>query len=43
MLDLMRIFVQVVEEESYTLVARRLGVSQPAISNHMRTLEEKMG
>lgn len=43
MLDLMRIFVQVVEEESYTLVARHLGVSQPAISNHMRTLEEKLG
>lgn len=42
MLDLMRIFVQVVEEESYTLVARRLGVSQPAISNHMRSLEEKL-
>lgn len=43
MLDLMRIFVQVVEEESYTLVARHLGVSQPAISNHMRALEEKLG
>lgn len=43
MLDLMRIFVQVVEEESYTLVARHLGVSQPAISNHMRSLEEKLG
>lgn len=43
MLDLMRIFVQVVEEESYTLVARHLGVSQPAISNQMRALEEKLG
>lgn len=43
MLDLMRIFIQVVEEESYTLVARHLGVSQPAISNHMRALEEKLG
>ncbi|AHF06751.1 LysR family transcriptional regulator [Desulfitobacterium metallireducens] len=42
MLDLMRIFVQVVEEGSYTLVARHLGVSQPAISNHMRSLEEKL-
>lgn len=42
MLDLMRIFVQVVEKGSYTLVARHLGVSQPAISNHMRSLEEKL-
>ncbi|HVJ48686.1 selenium metabolism-associated LysR family transcriptional regulator [Desulfitobacterium sp.] len=43
MLDLMRIFVQVVEEGSYTLVAHHLGVSQPAISNHMRSLEDKLG
>lgn len=42
MLDLMRIFLQVVEEGSYTLVARHLGVSQPAISNHMRSLEQKL-
>lgn len=42
MLDIMRIFVQVVEEGSYTIVARHLGVSQPAISNHMRSLEEKL-
>lgn len=39
----MRLFVQVVEEKSYTQVARRLGVSQPAISNQMRVLEEKLG
>ena len=43
MLDLMRLFVQVVEEKSYTQVARRLGVSQPAISNQMRVLEDKLG
>lgn len=43
MLDLMHLFVQVVEEKSYTQVARRLGVSQPAISNQMRVLEEKLG
>jgi LysR family transcriptional regulator, transcriptional activator of the cysJI operon len=43
MLDLIRLFVQVVEEKSYTQVARRLGVSQPAISNQMRVLEEKLG
>jgi DNA-binding transcriptional LysR family regulator len=43
MLDLMRLFIQVVEEKSYTQVARKLGVSQPAISNQMRVLEEKLG
>lgn len=43
MLDLMRLFVQVVEEKSYTQVARHLGVSQPAISNQIRVLEEKLG
>lgn len=43
MLDLMRLFVQVIEEQSYTAVARRLGISQPAVSNQMRVLEEKLG
>ncbi|WP_206812447.1 selenium metabolism-associated LysR family transcriptional regulator [Paradesulfitobacterium ferrireducens] len=43
MLDLMRLFVHVVEEQSFTAVARKLGVSQPAISNQMRVLEEKTG
>ncbi|GAB6174836.1 LysR family transcriptional regulator [Paradesulfitobacterium aromaticivorans] len=43
MLDLMRLFVQVVEEQSFTTVARKLGVSQPAISNQMRVLEDKVG
>lgn len=43
MLELLRLFVQVVEEESFTSVARRHGVSQPAVSNQMRALEEKLG
>ena len=43
MVDLMHLFVQVVEEKSYTKVARHLGVSQPAISNQMRVFEEKLG
>lgn len=43
MLDLLRLFVQVVEEQSFTIVARRLGISQPAVSNQMRALEEKLG
>jgi Transcriptional regulator len=43
MLDLMRLFSQVVEEQSFTIVARRLGISQPAVSNQMRALEEKLG
>lgn len=43
MLDLMRLFSQVVEEQSFTVVARKLGISQPAISNQIRTFEEKLG
>ncbi|KUO76153.1 MAG: LysR family transcriptional regulator [Desulfosporosinus sp. BRH_c37] len=42
MLDLMRLFSQVVEEQSFTVVARKLGISQPAVSNQMRALEEKL-
>ena len=43
MLDLMRLFVQVVEEQSFTVVARKLGISQPAVSNQIRAFEEKLG
>ena len=43
MLDLLRLFSQVVEEQSFTVVARKLGISQPAVSNQMRALEEKIG
>jgi len=43
MLDLMRLFGQVVEEQSFTVVARKLGISQPAVSNQIRAFEEKLG
>lgn len=43
MFDLMRLFAQVVEEQSFTVVARQLEISQPAVSNQMRALEEKLG
>lgn len=43
MLDLMRLFAQVVEEQSFTVVARKLGISQPAVSNQIRAFEEKLG
>ncbi|WP_407308730.1 selenium metabolism-associated LysR family transcriptional regulator [Desulfosporosinus sp. SB140] len=43
MFDLMRLFAQVVEEQSFTVVARKLEISQPAVSNQMRALEEKLG
>jgi len=43
MLDLLRLFAQVVEEQSFTVVARKLGISQPAVSNQMRAFEEKLG
>jgi DNA-binding transcriptional LysR family regulator len=43
MLDLMRLFSQVVEEQSFTIVARKLGITQPAVSNQIRALEEKLG
>lgn len=43
MLELLKLFVQVVEEQSFTTTARHLGVSQPAVSNQMRALEDKLG
>ena len=43
MLDLLRLYGQIVEEQSFTVVARKLGISQPAVSNQMRALEEKLG
>ncbi|KLU62222.1 HTH-type transcriptional regulator CysL [Peptococcaceae bacterium CEB3] len=43
MLDLLKLFTQVVEEQSFTSTARHLGVSQPAVSNQMRALEDKLG
>ncbi|MDQ7093989.1 selenium metabolism-associated LysR family transcriptional regulator [Desulfosporosinus sp. PR] len=43
MFDLLRLYAQVVEEQSFTVVARKLEISQPAVSNQMRALEEKLG
>lgn len=43
MFDLLSLFAQVVEEQSFTAVAHKLGISQPAVSNQMRALEEKLG
>ncbi|MHB1651216.1 MAG: selenium metabolism-associated LysR family transcriptional regulator [Desulfitobacteriaceae bacterium] len=43
MIDLLKLFVQVIEEQSFTDTAKRLGISQPAVSNQMRALEEKLG
>lgn len=39
----LRVFVAVVEEESFSAAGQRLGMSQPAVSNHLRSLEEKFG
>jgi len=45
MLDLksMRYFVAVVEEGSITQAAERLGLQQPPLSAHMKTLEQRLG
>lgn len=39
----LEIFVQVVEHGSFRLCARRIGVSQVAISDHIRQLEQRLG
>ena len=38
----LRAFVAVVEEGSFTLAARRLFVTQSAVSHSLRTLEEQL-
>ncbi len=42
-LERLRIFLTVVEEGTYTAAARRLHLSQPAVSQQIRTLEEELG
>ncbi len=39
----LRYFVHVAELGSFTLAARNLGVAQPALSRHIRQLEEDCG
>ncbi len=38
----LRIFCRVVERESFSAVARELGVSQPSVSRHIASLEERL-
>ena len=39
----LRVFVTVAEEESFTRAARRLGISQPAVSQNVAELEKQLG
>jgi DNA-binding transcriptional LysR family regulator len=36
-------FVAIVEEGSFTRAARRVGITQPSLSQHVRSLEEELG
>jgi DNA-binding transcriptional LysR family regulator len=36
-------FVAIVEEGSFTRAARRIGITQPSLSQHVRSLEEELG
>jgi DNA-binding transcriptional LysR family regulator len=42
-LDLLRTFLAVYRDGSLTRAARRLGLSQPAVTTHLRALEEQLG
>lgn len=39
----LRVFLTVVEEKSFTKAARRLGVTQPAVSQNISDLEKSLG
>ena len=36
-------FVAIVEEGSFTRAAGRVGITQPSLSQHVRSLEEELG
>src|SRR3954447_8008825 len=42
-LDLLRTFLAVHREGSLTRAAQRLSLSQPAVTTHLRTLEDALG
>jgi DNA-binding transcriptional LysR family regulator len=42
-LDAMRLFVRVVDNGSFTAVAREAGIGQPAVSKQIAALEERLG
>jgi LysR family nitrogen assimilation transcriptional regulator len=39
----LRYFVEVTEQGSFSLAARRINIAQPALSRHIRQLEEELG
>ncbi len=41
--ELLRTFVAVVENRSFTKAATKLGLSQPAVSGHIKRLQEQLG
>ncbi|MGH3090279.1 MAG: LysR substrate-binding domain-containing protein [Rubrobacteraceae bacterium] len=42
-LQSLRVFLAVVEEGSFSEAGRKLGMTQPAVSNHLHALEERFG
>ena len=39
----LRVFVTLAEQGSFTLAAKTLGISQPAVSQHITALEKSLG
>ncbi len=42
-LDVMQIFVRVVEKGSFSAVAKERGIGQPAVSKQISALEDELG
>lgn len=42
MLELFNLFIKVAEQGSFTAVAKKMGISQSAVSNQIKVLEEKL-